>query len=104
MVQSKPTRSAKFRLGQLVATPGAIQALQRAGQDPLTFLTRHRAGDWGDVCASDARLNDEAIAHEGDIDRQSRVLSSYRTNAGEKLWIITECDRSSTTLLLPEEY
>lgn len=97
-------RHAKFRLGRLVATPGAIEALQRSRQDPLVFLNRHRAGDWGEVCPSDARLNDEAISHEGDPDRQSRVLSSYQTAAGEKLWVITEADRSSTCVLLPDEY
>ena len=94
----------RFKLGRLVATPGAIHALQRSGQDPLVFVQRHRQGDWGDVDAGDKALNDEAIAHEGDLDRQSRVLSAYTTNAGEKLWIITESDRSATTILLPEEY
>jgi len=94
----------KFNLGSLVATPGALDALRRASQDPLAFVERHRRGDWGDVDASDKALNDEAVAHEGDLDRQGRVLSAYTTSAGEKLWIITEYDRSATTILLPEEY
>jgi hypothetical protein len=94
----------KFRLGQLIATPGAIAALQRSQQEPLEFIQRHRGGDWGEVDDGDKALNDEAIAHEGDSDRQSRVLSAYRTTAGDRIWIITEHDRSVTTVLLPEEY
>ena len=90
--------TAKFPLGQLVATPGALQAMGRAGQSPVVFLERHRCGDWGDVCPADARLNDEALREGG------RLLSSYRTMRGEVLWIITEYDRSLTTILLPDEY
>lgn len=97
-----PTR--RFRLGRLVATPGAIAAMQRAGQDPLIFVQRHRSGDWGDVCAGDAKANDEAVAHEGDPEQQARVLSAYTTSAGERLWVITEADRASTCCLLPTEY
>jgi hypothetical protein len=96
-----PTR--RFRLGRLVATPGAVAALQRAGQDPLVFLERHRSGDGGQVSGSDARLNDEAVAHEGDPEQQERVLSAYTTAAGEKLWVITEADRALTCCLLPTE-
>lgn len=88
----------KFPLGQLVATPGALQAMGRAGQSPVVFLERHRCGDWGEVCPADARLNDEALQEGG------RLLSSYRTIKGEVLWIITEFDRSVTTILLPDEY
>lgn len=68
------------------------------GQSPAEFLDRHIRGDWGNVCSEDAGLNDEAL-----IDG-SRVLSSYQTSRGEKLWVITEADRSSTCLLLPSEY
>ena len=60
--------------------------------------------DWGEVCPEDAELNNQAIAFEGDLDKQQRVLSAYRTNKGERLWCITEYDRSATTILLPEEY
>jgi len=88
----------RFPLGQLVATPGALEAMCRAGQSPVAFLERHRCGDWGEVCPGDAKLNDEALREGG------RVLSSYRTIKGEPLWIITEYDRSLTTILLPEEY
>ena len=94
----------KFALGRLVATPGALEALGTSGETALPYLARHRAGDWGEVCDEDKRLNDEAVAHEGDPDRQSRVLSAYRTTGGVKLWVITEWDRSVTTLLLPDEY
>ncbi len=88
----------KFDLGQIVATPGAIEALEDAEQTPVEFLSRHVAGDWGTVDAEDKRLNDEAI------EIGSRILSAYVTKADVKLWIITEADRSSTCILLPSEY
>jgi hypothetical protein len=94
----------RFRLGRLVATPGAIAAMQRSQQDPLVFLNRHRRGDWGDLDASDKAMNDQAISHESNPERRDRVLSAYHTGAGEKIWIITEQDRSVTTILMPEEY
>jgi len=95
---------AKFQLGQVVATQGALAALEDAQQSALPFLQRHVAGDWGEVCDEDKKLNDEAIAYEGDSDKQQRVLSVYHTSKGVKLYIISEWDRSVTTLLLPEEY
>lgn len=93
----------KFGLGRLVATPAALEAIGRAGQDPLFFLERHARGDWGEVDAEDGKLNDEAV-RDG-----SRILSAYRTLKGEKVWIITEAEgdagqRASTCILLPEEY
>ena len=88
----------RFDLGQIVATPGAIEALKDAEQTPAEFLARHVAGDWGTVDAEDKRLNDEAI------EIGSRILSAYVTKADVKLWIITEADRSSTCILLPSEY
>jgi hypothetical protein len=94
----------KFRLGRIVATPGTLLALEEAGQDPLHFLALHVSGAWGDVDAEDRQANDAAVAHEGDPNRQQRVLSSHRTRNNVKLWIITEWDRSVTTLLLPDEY
>jgi hypothetical protein len=87
-----------FPLGRLVATPGALEALAASGQSPTDFLARHLRGDWGDVCPDDKRLNDEAVK-DG-----SRILSAYVTTAGVRLWVITEADRSSTCLLLPDEY
>ena len=88
----------RFDLGQIVATPGAIEALKNAEQTPVEFLSRHAAGDWGTVDAEDKRLNDEAI------EIGSRILSAYVTRANVKLWVITEADRSSTCILLPSEY
>ena len=88
----------KFPLGQTVATPGALAALEEAGQSPGFFLSRHASGDWGEVDAEDWKLNDEAV-REG-----TRILSAYRTLKGQKLYVITEADRSVTTVLLPDEY
>lgn len=93
-----PCKPARFPPGQIVATPGALEALSDAGQTPLEFLRRHLMGDWGEVDATDAAENELAL-QEG-----YRLLSAYRTKLGVKLWIITEADRSVTTLLLPDEY
>jgi hypothetical protein len=87
-----------FALGQLVATPGALAKFEEAGQRPMEFLARHVSGDWGDLGEEDRRANDIAIA-EG-----TRLLSAYHLDTGTKIWIITEADRSSTCILLPEEY
>jgi hypothetical protein len=87
-----------FELGQIVATPGALAALKKAGQQPGEFLTRHINRDWGDLDEEDRKENESSLEHG------FRLLSAYKTNAGDRLWIITEADRSVTTLLLPEEY
>ena len=87
-----------FTLGQIVATLGELAALERAEQLPTCFLARHASGDWGELEPTDVAENEYSIAHG------FRLLSSYQTNAGEKLRVITEADRSATTLLLPEEY
>jgi hypothetical protein len=89
---------AMFQLGRIVATPGALAALERANQSAALFLARHASGDWGELDREDVAENGYSLAHG------FRLLSSYTTAAGEKLWIITEADRSSTTLLLPDEY
>ncbi len=94
----------KFKLGYVVLTPLGIKALHEAEQSAEDFLNRHAGGDWGDLCDEDRKANDVAIAHEDDPDCRSRVLSSYRTSLGTKLYVITEHDRSVTTILLPEEY
>ena len=88
----------KFELGQLVATPGALAALEESGESPGAFLTRHAAGDWGDLSEEDRKENEFSSAHG------FRLLSSYCLRNGTKLWIISEADRSATTLLLPDEY
>jgi hypothetical protein len=94
-----PTTTPRFPLGQrIVATPGALEALEDAQQAPFEFLRRHVAGDWGDVDAEDKALNDQALL-DG-----TRLLSSYRTSKGQTIWVITEADRSVTTILLPEDY
>jgi hypothetical protein len=87
----------RFDLGSIYATPGALELLERNGQTALTLLARHARGDWGTVPDEDARENEFAVRCG------LRILSSYRL-AGGRLWIITEADRSSTTLLLPSEY
>ena len=87
-----------FPLGRIVATPGALRALQEAEQEPAAFLDRHIVGDWGDLDDEDKAENNFSI-QEG-----FRILSAYETAAGEKIWLITEADRSVTTLLLPSEY
>lgn len=89
----------RFDLGQVVATPGALEALQAAGQDPLELLTRHVTGDWGTLDEEDKQEN------ELSIEQRFRILSAYvLPETGEKMWVITEADRSATTLLLPNEY
>lgn len=88
-----------FPLGQIVSTPGALEALRQEGTNGLEYLRRHVTGDWGDLCHNDKAQNQLAIK-EG-----SRILSAYRlASTGAKLWIITEADRSVTTFLLPDEY
>ena len=89
----------RLELGRIVATPGALTALSRAGQRAADFLVRHQRGDWGDVGRGDAAANDRAgTAGDG------RVLSAYRLRTGVRLWVITEADHSVTTVLLPDEY
>lgn len=92
------TQVRRFPLGRILATPGALAALEAAGHTPLEFLHRHVRGDWGEVDDHDRRANDLAVQHG------LRVLSAYRTRRGTRLWVITEADRQVTTLLLPEEY
>jgi hypothetical protein len=88
----------RFALGRVVATPGALRALERAGQLPAAFLDRHVNGDWGEVPEEDKQENEFSVQHG------FRIVSAYTTSADEKIWIITEADRSSTTILLPSEY
>ena len=87
-----------FELGRIVATPGALRALQKAEQLPAEFLDRHVTGDWGELDEEDKQENEFSVRNG------FRILSAYTTAAGDKIWIITEADRSATTLLLPEEY
>jgi hypothetical protein len=88
----------RFPLGRVGATPGALRALEQAEQLPAEFLDRHVNGDWGDVPEADKQEN------EFSVEQGFRILSAYTTSAGEKIWILTEADRSATTILLPSEY
>jgi hypothetical protein len=89
--------TAPLPLGKVVATPGALKLLGKSGGHPFDYLARHATGDWGELCTFDRRQNEIAL-REG-----LRVLSSYDVLAG-RIWIITEADRSVTTILLPEDY
>ena len=86
----------KFPLGQIVATPNALGALTQ--DDITTALRRHVSGDWGDLGEEDKKENDFSLT------RELRILSAYHGAGGTKFWIITEADRSATTILLPEDY
>lgn len=86
-------------LGRVVATPGALKALSEEGEEVLRYLSRHASGDWGDLDDHDRRENERSVKNGW------RILSSYRIGEnGTKVWIITEADRSCTTILLPSEY
>ena len=89
------TRAVRFSLGQTVITANA--SLQLATEEVLTALKRHASGDWGDLCPEDSLANDEALQHGG------RLFSAYG-QGDSRFWIITEADRSATTVLLPNDY
>ena len=89
-------QTAKFSLGQMVATPNALAHIPN--DEILLALSRHVQGDWGTLDAEDLQSNDRALQHGG------RLFSSYHSSQNVKFWIITECDRSVTTVLLPEDY
>lgn len=91
----------QFEPGSIVATPGALEALERHGVRMGELLERHLSGDWGVVDRHDWRENDYSLRHG------FRILSAYELNpngVSQRLWLITEADRSATTLLLPSEY
>jgi hypothetical protein len=88
-----------FALGRCVATPGALEALERSGESALTYLMKHVTGEQGALGEEDHKLNQEAIRTG-----ESRVFSAYLTAWGDKLYVITEHDRSVTTILRPKEY
>jgi len=87
---------AVFRLGRIVATPNALQSITQA--DILIGIQRHQAGDWGNLTDDDRATNDRALAQGG------RILSAYQATNGTRFYLITEADRSRTTILLPEDY
>lgn len=98
MSERPSVRSPRFELGQVLATHGVLIALAAAGRTPEEFLARHQVGDWGDLTPEDRQENELAL-HAG-----YRLLSAYDLGNGERIWLITEWDRSATTLLLPCEY
>jgi hypothetical protein len=88
-----------FPLGKVVATPGALEEIERTGDSMPDLLRRHVTGDFGTVCQADWKANEDAIANG------ERVFSAYMLKDGKtKVWIITEADRSSTCVLMPEDY
>lgn len=93
---SIPETTKAVPLGQIVATPNALRTISHT--DLQSALSRHRSGDWGDCCPDDKQANDEALIHGG------RLLSVYHTADETKFWIITEADRSATTVLMPNDY
>ena len=86
----------KFSLGEVVATPNALRTVPQA--ELMAAVARHHRGDWGEIEPSDKRANDDALAFGG------RLFSAYKIRDGTRFWIITEADRSVTTVLLPEDY
>jgi hypothetical protein len=86
-----------LELGQIVISPGAMRALEIRGKTPLEYLQRHIIGDWGNLCQEDIEENNFSVGHD------LRVLSAYKIDR-DKIWVITEADRSATTILLPDEY
>jgi hypothetical protein len=98
VVRAQERGPAKFPFGTVVATQGAAAALHQAGDHPFRYLQRHAHGDWGELDEHDMAENEFSLAHG------LRLLSAYTLSDGTLIWIITEADRSVTTLLLPEEY
>ncbi len=88
----------RFPLGVVMATPGVTRLDQAGTINACEYLARHAIGDWGDLCHEDWRFNQRSLACGG------RLMSSYRVNDQLKIWVITEWDRSCTTLTLPSEY
>jgi hypothetical protein len=97
MMHSLPTIPL-FPVGQIVATPGALALLEQSNKSPLEFVSRHLRGDWGELCREDKTENELSLKHG------FRLMRSYKVTDTEMIWIITEADRSVTTLLLPSEY
>ena len=97
-VKTTTQSAVSFSLGRMFLTPGAIEALEEAGQSPQEFISRHARLEQGELSAEDYRENLFSV------DKQLRIFSAFKTAQGVKLWVITEADRSATTILLPSEY
>ena len=93
------TKPKLFKLGRTIMTPGAQDALEESGQTPHEFLQRHQTGDWGEGLSEGDRKENEYSLKNG-----FRLLSAYKINTGQTLWILTEHDRSYTTVMLPSDY
>jgi hypothetical protein len=98
MEKTMESRSTTFSLGRVVATPGALATLEEARESALGYLARHASRDWGEIPPEDWEENEFSLKQE------LRILSAYTLRNGAKIWIITEADRSITTILLPEDY
>jgi hypothetical protein len=96
--QHTHTRHPLFSLGQVVATPGALEAFAATGEPITRYIAMHQCGEWGQLDPDDIRANEHALK------QGARLLSAYHLKDDTKIWIITEADRSSTCVLLPEEY
>jgi hypothetical protein len=96
--RTQTANAPRFPLGRIVATPGALRTLNEAAESPLPLLRRHAHGDWGDLHPDDNLANERALR------TGMRLLSAYVLPTEERIWIITEADRSVTTVLTPEEY
>lgn len=92
------TAKPKFEIGVLVVTPGAIEAFLRNRTDDSPYVNRHQSGDWGDVGRDDVRENECALVQD------LQIMSAYTLQDGTRLLVVTEADRSATTILLPQEY
>jgi len=112
----KPGSVPRFELGRIVATPGALALMHETNSNPFVLLARHVTGDWGDVDPEDFQTNEDSVMHGARVlsvyrlplqDTGSKAASSAvdaRDDSDDRIWLITEADRSVTTLLLPEEY
>jgi len=101
MTSDMPIGGHKFPLGQVVATPGALAALEAAGSGSTVWLQLHAMGQWGHLGAEDRAVQDASLQPNADLER---LMSVWMLSNDTKIWIITEWDRSVTTILLPDEY
>jgi hypothetical protein len=102
-MKMKAKEEVRVQLGQIVATPGALEAFERNNTNGFSFIQRHSVGDWGEICPEDKEANYAAL------ESGARLMSAYSLGDGTKIWVITEAkddrgNRQATTLLLPEEY
>jgi len=99
------SRKNKFSLGKVVVTQGAMALAEQENTSFIPYLAMHQTGEWGELCKIDKKLNEKAIENEGNKDKQYRVISKYyiKNDKNKTIYIVTEWDRSLTTILLPIE-